>query len=373
MVLARKYRPKTLSDVEGQPAVVQILSNSFARNSLHHAYLFAGHHGSGKTSTARILATMENCLTSPGLNPCGICTVCKKVFEGKHADIVELDAASQAGKVKEIRELKNAASFSPIEGAKTKYFIIDEAHAMSTEGADALLKLLEEPPAHVRFILCTTELEAIIPTIRSRCQMHEFKKIYWRQIAETLEKICVSEKIKCDRDAIIICARLAKGSMRNALQNLEKLSDFAGDKPITTEHAQAVFSVASELLYYDLFDQIFGVAQTGADSTKAVRIITNILMNGTEFGTICDDIHEYLRVLLIGSSSSAAKEFIMISDEAKRRLTPQLKICQSKLELVKDFSTSLFKRKLEVEHGLSPEAALIHWFFDCFYCLNRGA
>ena len=159
MVFARKYRPKILADLVGQSSVVQTLTNALTRKKLHHAYLFVGKFGCGKTSTARILAASENCVQSPGLTPCGDCEVCKAVFTGSHTDILEIDAASGAGKVDQIRDLKHSAVYSPIDGAKTKYYIIDEAHRMTPPAEEALLKLLEEPPAKVRFVLCTTELQ----------------------------------------------------------------------------------------------------------------------------------------------------------------------------------------------------------------------
>ena len=188
-VLALKYRPKKLSDMIGQEVPVQTLTHSFESNSLHHAYLFVGQIGSGKTTTARIVAAMENCTETPGQNPCGQCDVCKPVFKGVHTDIMEIDGASGAGNVAQVRELKKEALYNPVDGAVTKYYIIDECHRVSDSGLDALLKILEEPPKNTRFILCTTEIQKVRPAIISRCQRHDFVKIFWMQISEYLLEV----------------------------------------------------------------------------------------------------------------------------------------------------------------------------------------
>lgn len=371
MVLALKYRPRVLADVVGQPVVVQTLSNAIKSKKLHHAYLLAGNLGCGKTSVARIVASSENCLQSPGLNPCGTCRVCSKIHLGEHADILEIDAASNAGKVEQVRELKNAASYRPIDGAKFKYFIIDECHRMSPSAGESVLKLIEEPPPSVRFILCTTELQQIKSTILSRCQVHEFKKIYWRQIAQHLENIIKQEQVQCDTDSLNLCAKLAAGSMRNALQNLQKVIDYVGPgQPITVSDTQNVFGAISDTSFYTLLDQVIGKPGSLPDASRGYRIINEMIANGATFNFVFDNIAEGLRNLLIGTTSSSCADLIMISDNAKSALVDQLGRCKSKMPAILESIQHLNNTKIAVEYGLSPELALQTWLINSIFAFQ---
>lgn len=371
--LASKHRPKILEDVVGQPVVVRTLSNAVKAKTLHHAYLFIGQIGSGKTTVARILAAMENCTVSPGLNPCGRCDVCQGIYAGTHSDILEIDAASKAGSVKEIRELKNNALYSPIDGAKTKIYIIDESHRMSAEANDALLKILEEPPAHVRFILCTTDVQKMRPAIQSRCQRHEFRKIYWSLISEHLERVASLEKVQVDKASLNLCARLANGSMRNGLQNLAKLIDFAGDQPITAEVSQELFAQVNELMLYDLMDEVIGTKDGKPDASAGFRIINSLLASGTEFALLQEGIAEHLRSLMIGLSCSKAGDLLNVSEEGKRRLSEQLKRCQQtqKLPAVIEAIQLLNDAKSAVDFNMSAEVALQKWFLESVFAFRR--
>jgi len=370
MVFARKYRPKAFDEVVGQSAVVQTLKNALAQKKLHHAYLFIGKFGCGKTSTARILAASENCRISPGAHPCGKCDLCKSVFAGTHTDVSEIDAASSAGKVEQIRELKNSASFTPIDGAKTKYYIVDEAHRMSAAAEEALLKILEEPPSRVRFILCTTEVRQMRGTILSRCQVHEFKKIYWRQIAQNLESISKSEGITIEADAINSCAKLSDGSMRNGLQNLEKLVDFAGDKPITAALAQEAFGTASDILFYRLVEEI---SKEGTpDATAGYKIINELLTTGMGASHIFDGISEVLRNILIGVSATACGDLITVSEEAKNRLKEQLKRFKPKMRALVSILQGLVEARTAVEYGQGLDVAVQMWFLDSILVYQKG-
>lgn len=370
MVFARKYRPKMLSELMGQAAVVQTLSNSLTRKKLHHAYLFTGKFGAGKTSCARILAASENCLVSPGLRPCGSCNVCKRVFAGTHTDILEIDAASSAGKVDQIRELKNSANYSPIDGAKTKYYIIDEVHRCSSASSEALLKLIEEPPPKIRFVLCTTEEQNMRGTIMSRCQVHDFKKIYWREIVRNLETVAKAEKIDCEPEAINICAKLADGSMRNGLQNLEKLIDFADKELITGEIAQKAFGTVSDLLFYSLIDEI--IKDGAPDATSGFKTINDLLVAGMGSAQIFEGITECLRNILIGSSATACGDLITVSDQAKNRLKEQLKKCKPKMQSLIDIMGGLVEARIAVDFGQPLDTALQMWFLDSILRFRRG-
>lgn len=370
MVYARKYRPKVLDEVIGQPTVVQTLKNSLLHNKLHHAYLFVGKFGCGKTSTARILAASENCNVSPGSHPCGKCELCVSVFAGTHADISEIDAASSAGKVDQIRELKQSASFTPIDGAKTKYYIIDEAHRMTPQAEEALLKLLEEPPERVRFILCTTEAKQMRGTILSRCQVHEFKKIYWRQIEQNLANIAKIENIEVDVEALNLCAKLSDGSMRNGLQNLEKLVDFAGGEKISAALGQEAFGTASDILFYQLVEQ---VSKSGTpDATSGYKIINELLITGMGASQIFDGISEVLRNILIGVSATACGDLITVSEEAKNRLKEQLKCFKPKMRALIAILQGLVEARTAVEYGQGLDIAVQMWFLDSILVFQKG-
>ncbi len=368
-VFARTYRPRKLSDLVGQPIVNTTLSNAFAMNKLHHALLFVGQYGGGKTSTARILAAMENCLVSPGLEPCGKCQVCSEVFEGKHNDIVEIDAASNAGSVEQIRELKKEAMYNPTDGARINYFIIDEVHRASPAASDALLKLLEEPPSKTRFILCTTDVQKLRPAIISRCQQHTFNKIFWMEISDYLKGVAGKENISIEQGAINLCARMSKGSMRTALQYLEKLASFSGGKGITIDDAEKLFGAVDETLFYDLLDEAIGVGGGKPDTAKAFSIINGMFRNGSSYEMIASGVSDHLQYLMIGLTSSKSGELITVSNEVKERLKEQLRYCQEtkKLPAVLKSIDSLASSNFAVGYGLQGEMLIQKWFLESLY------
>ena len=367
-VFANKYRPRSLSEIIGQPVIVQTLTNAFNNKRLHHAYLFEGQLGSGKTSLGRILAAMENCQNGPTLVPCGKCNLCAPIFEGgKHTDIVEIDAASGAGKVEQIREIKREAQYNPVNGARVKYFILDEIHSASYTAMDSLLKILEEPPPRVRFVLCTTEVHKLRPAIQSRCQKHTVRKIYWTQITEHLMQIAKTEKFGIEQGAAILCAKMADGSMRNGLQNLENLLDFVGQNNLTELDAQKMFGSVVETEIYDLIDKAIGLSCSKVDSSDGFCIINKMLLNGASFDSIYEEITEALRKILVGLTCTKAKDFISgISSEGKVRLTKQLTYCHEKklLPAVLKSMDGLQKAKQSVDYKISSETALQFWFVE---------
>lgn len=371
MILARKYRPKRLSEVLGQPTVVQTLSNALVYKKLHHAYLFTGQFGCGKTSTARILAASENCSASDDvLYPCGSCELCRAVFAGTHTDISEIDAASDAGKVDQIRELKSAARYAPMDGAKSKYYIIDEAHRMTPQAEEALLKLLEEPPNRIRFVLCTTEYKQMRGTILSRCQVHEFKKIYWREIARHLDVIAKQEKLDYDLEALNLCAKIAEGSMRNGIQNLEKLINFAGSEKITGPLSQKAFGTVSDLVFYNLVREI---ARDGSpDATSGYKIISDLLISGMGASQVFEGISEVLRNVLLGVSASACGDLILVTEEAKSRLKELLHHFKSKMQALIGIIEGLSKVRIAVEYGQALDLALQMWFLESIFKFQKG-
>jgi DNA polymerase III subunit gamma/tau len=219
-VFYRKWRPQTLEDVVGQESVTQTLLNALKSGRISHAYLFCGPRGTGKTSTGRILAKAVNCLTTGGKGePCNTCEMCKAITEGRAMDVIEIDAASNTG-VDDIRSLREKVNYAPNQ-ARNKVYIIDEFHMLSGSASNALLKTLEEPPPHVIFILATTEVHKILPTIMSRCQRFDFHRISQTAIMKKLASVCVEENISITPESLRLIARSATGSMRDAWNVLE--------------------------------------------------------------------------------------------------------------------------------------------------------
>jgi len=237
LVLARKYRPKTFAEVAGQPATSRTLENAIRLERIAHAYLFAGPRGVGKTSMARILARSVCCEQGPTPTPCGTCDRCLAILKGNDLDVVEIDAASNRG-IDDIRALRDKARVAPMQGA-SKFYIIDEVHQLTSEAFNALLKILEEPPAHVMFVLATTEPERLPDTIRSRCQFFEFRRVPDAEIASRLTEVCAAEKVKADGAALDAIARAAKGGMRDAQSILDQ-SITHGNGEVTVEGVEAV-------------------------------------------------------------------------------------------------------------------------------------
>jgi len=225
MVLYRKYRPKTFSEIIGQEHIVKTLTNAIQEGIFSHAYLFYGPRGSGKTTIARLLAKAINCENRKGYEPCNKCSACQEINEGRAIDLIEIDAASNRG-IDEVRQIKEGAKFPPTR-LKYKVFIIDEAHQLSKDAANALLKILEEPPKHVVFILATTEIQKMIPTIISRCQRFDFYRLRKDQIIKKLNYICQQEKIRADDEALDLIATNAEGAMRDAESLLEQIITYA--------------------------------------------------------------------------------------------------------------------------------------------------
>jgi len=225
-VLYRKYRPQTFGEVVGQEHVVQTLKNSISAGSISHAYLFSGPRGSGKTTIARLFAKAINCEDRSSYEPCNKCASCQEIVAGKSMDLIEIDAASHRG-VDDIRELREAIKFSPVK-SKYKIFIIDECHQLTKDGANALLKTLEEPPAHAIFLLATTEAHKMIATITSRCQRFDFKRLSVPEIIKKLEFISKKENIKFEDSALSLIALNSRGSFRDAESLLDECLNFSG-------------------------------------------------------------------------------------------------------------------------------------------------
>ena len=289
--LYRKWRPRKWDQVVGQDHVVQTLRNAIASERIGHAYLFSGPRGTGKTTTARLLAKAANCL-SPDLSnrPCDECENCKAVNEGRFLDLIEIDAASNTS-VEDVRDLRDKINFSPSVG-KYKVYIIDEVHMLSTAAFNAILKTLEEPPAHAIFILATTEVHKIPATVLSRCQRHEFRRIPVAEIVKTLKMLAKEEKIEADEEAYILIARQATGAMRDAISLLDQLAS-TGQR-ITLELAQTVLGTATNQLVVDLVN-----AMQQKDATIGLDTIHSALDSGSDPRQFARQMVDYLRNLLL--------------------------------------------------------------------------
>jgi len=242
IALPLKYRPMTFSDVVGQEHVVRTLRHAIEADRVANAYLFIGPRGIGKTTTSRIFAKALNCTHPNGVEPCGACTNCQEIAAGRSLDVTELDAASH-NKVEDVKPIIDSVQFKPTS-SKYKIFIIDECHMLSNAAWNALLKTLEEPPPYVRFIFATTEGDKVLPTIISRCQRFDLRRIQTHDIVTRLKYICEKEKITAEEDALLAIARGAEGGMRDALSSLDQLISFKGDK-VTEEDALGVFGLVS--------------------------------------------------------------------------------------------------------------------------------
>ena len=271
LVLARKYRPQRFDDLAGQEHVARTLTNAIELGRVHHAFLFTGARGIGKTSAARILAKALCCEKGPTANPCGECAICQSIASGQSVDVLEIDGASNTG-VDDVRTLREGVRYLPAE-ARKKVYIIDEVHMLSTSAFNALLKTLEEPPPHVVFIFATTESHKIPATILSRCQRYDFKLLSTSALATHLSQILVKENIECEPEAVRLLAREAAGSVRDGLSLLDQVLAYVGKDKITRERVAEVLGVADRSLLFQLAGTVLGrdVAQALARPSRGRR------------------------------------------------------------------------------------------------------
>ena len=300
LVLARKYRPRTFAELVGQEHVVRTLSNSISEGRLAHAFLFVGPRGIGKTSTARILAKALNCPKGPkaDFNPDD--DICKEIEEGRSLDVLEIDGASNRG-IESIKELRESVPYAPARG-KFKIYIIDEVHMLTTEAFNALLKTLEEPPAHVKFIFATTEVQKLPATILSRCQRFDLRRIPDPLICSHLQKIAEAEKIKISDEALVLLARQAEGGLRDAESALEQLVSFAG-KNITLDHVLEVFGLAGPIETRALASAILA-----GDNTNALAKVHEFRARHRDPIRVAQDLARHFRNLLLLQIAPAEAE-----------------------------------------------------------------
>ena len=295
MVLYQKYRPQTFAEVVGQENVVKTLQNEIISGSISHAYLFCGPKGTGKTSVARILAKAINCENRHGAEPCNQCPSCIAISNGQAVDLVEIDAASNRG-IDNIRDLKKGIRFAPTN-LKYKVFIIDEAHQLSKDAANALLKVLEEPPSHTIFILATTDPQKMIPTIVSRCQRFDFRKLTVPEITNKLKSIAKQEGIKISESGLKSIAVNSDGALRDAENLLEQVIAFtkkSKDKDITKEEVENILGIVNIDLISGLIDYLIQ-----KDVKKSIELINKIIEQGFDPQELTKSLVDYLHHLLI--------------------------------------------------------------------------
>ncbi len=351
--LYRKWRPQSFTDVIGQEHITRTLQNSIAADRVGHAYLFCGPRGTGKTTSARLLAKAVDCLHEDlGQRPCNECHICQAVNEGRFLDLIEIDAASNTG-VDDIRDLRDKINFSPSEG-RFKVYIIDEVHMLSTAAFNALLKTLEEPPPHIKFILATTEEHKVPITIKSRCQQFNFRLLTEAEIKTRLEWMAEQEGFTIEQDALLMIARQGAGRLRDAESLLDQLVVAPGDV-ITAERAQAVLGVASNTAVMNLTD-----AWLSRDGATGLQIIHDALGTGTDARQFCRQMVAYLRQLLLLQAAgpempldATAEEREMMLALAQRAPRPGL------IEAVKKFNDAAMMHSSSWQPQLPLEMAFI--------------
>ena len=325
LVLYRKYRPQSFSEVIGQDHIVQTLKNAVRANLISHAYLFSGPRGSGKTTLARILAKAVNCKNPTEGEPDNTCDFCQEINQGRALDFIEIDAASNRG-IDEIRDLKEGIRFAPAR-LKYKVFVIDEAHQLTKEASNALLKTLEEPPSHAIFILATTEVHRMLGTIVSRCQRFDFKKLQVKEIVERLTDLAKKEKAVIDKHTLQIIAAQAGGSFRDAESLLDRVLTFHAGKKITPETVQELLGIVDIHILAEFIDLL--VAKKAA---MAVEFLNKKLQEGMDPQEFAKNLVEYLRNLLILKLNPELKDTLTpgFTKEQQEKLTEQAKSVEGK-------------------------------------------
>jgi DNA polymerase-3 subunit gamma/tau len=356
-VLARKWRPQQFNDVVGQPAVTRTLANAIKSGRIAQSFVFAGPRGVGKTTTARILARALSCERGPTAEPCGTCDTCREIAEGRDIDVMEIDAATHT-QVENVREIIiSGLSIMPVRN-RYKVFIIDEVHQLSNHSFNALLKSIEEPPPHVIFMMATTELSKIPETVLSRSQVFEFKTISSRQIADHLRTIAEAEKIAVDDATLLLIARAAEGSMRDAQSAFDQVIAFAGQK-ISSEDVATVLGLVGRDLVLDIVTAI-------AEETPAAvfELAGRAVELGYDLRLVIRELARVVRDLLVVSIDAARLQDPEIAGESERDRVKTLAQRFSREDLMRAFDV-LSKAEFDIRNALQPryhlEMALLRW------------
>ena len=351
-VFARKYRPQTFDDLVGQAHVSRTLKNAVAQNRLAHAYLFVGPRGIGKTSTARILAKSLNCIKGPTITPCGECDNCREIAAGNSLDVIEIDGASN-NSVEDVRQLRENVRYVPAKG-RYKIYLIDEVHMLSPAAFNALLKTLEEPPEHVKFIFATTEPQKVLPTILSRCQRFDLHRIPANLIAKHLQFIAEKEKITLEPAAAHAIARGAEGGLRDAESMLDQLVAFCGEK-ISESDVLNVFGFTSEQTVVDLTRRILR-----GETPDAIDLLHQQSESGKDMMRLMSDLIAYLRDLLVFKAKpDALKEDVEPDVQKSLAAHAELITTDRLLDLIDQFAAAEARMKWAPNKKLHFEVAII--------------
>src|ERR1700722_5408419 len=311
-VIARKWRPQTFADVVGQQHVTRTLSNAIQSGRVAHAYIFSGARGVGKTTTARILAKALNCAKGPAAEPCNECDSCREIGQGNSLDVIEIDAASNRG-IDQIRELREMVRYAPA-GGRYKVVILDEAHMLTDEASNALLKTLEEPPDKVIFVMATTEPENLADTIRSRSQHFHFRALSFVEIVDALEQICMKENLAAEPGALGVMARAADGSVRDALSLLEQARAYCGSN-ITDAQVRELLGVVPE----ETLEELTGAIEARS-AERVLTLVHRLLAEGQNLQHFCREAIGHFRNLLVARVCGADSELIAAPVDERPRL-----------------------------------------------------
>jgi len=313
--LYRKYRPQDFDEVVGQEGVVRTLTNAISHGQIRQAYLFAGPRGTGKTSLARILAKALNCEQGPTPKPDKTCHACRAIADGTSLDVIEMDAASQRG-IDDVREIRERVVLQPVEG-RYKVYILDEAHQLTDAAWNALLKLIEEPPPHLVFVFCTTDLAKVLPTVRSRCQTFSFSRPRLPELVRKLRRIADEEGIEAPDAALSLIARSARGAYRDAESTLDQLAA-ATEKQVSVQAVLQLLGAVEEEALFRLCDLI-----VDRDTAGVLTFVEELSEQGQDLGRLVTDLLEHLRHLLLVQHLGEVPESLPITEETRDRLREQ--------------------------------------------------
>ena len=339
MAIARKWRPTTFEEIAGQGHVTQTLQNAIALDRIHHAFLFAGPRGVGKTTTARALARALNCERGPTPDPCGECASCLEIATGRSPDVIEIDGASN-NSVEDVRDLRESVRYLPVRGRK-KVYIIDEVHMLSKGAFNALLKTLEEPPEHVLFLFATTEPHKIPETILSRVQRFEFKRIPMSVVVAQLRKICDAESIQISESGLRMVARAGEGSMRDSQSLLDQVISYGGKDISTQQVATALGLVDRGLLYAMLEGLIRG------DADRCLEAIEAVYGYGYDLSEFTSEMLEMLRNATLVGLSPSSQKFLDVPEDERDQL----------VEMSKGVAPDVFVRSFQVMLDVHDQVA----------------
>ena len=357
--LYRRHRPRTFADVVGQEHVVRTLRNALQQGKVHHAYLFVGSRGTGKTSMAKMLAACLNCEQGPTVEPCGRCESCVAIANATSLDVIEMDAASN-NSVDDIRELRESVQFAPVSG-RSKVYILDEAHMLSSQAWNAFLKTLEEPPPNTIFVLATTEAQKVLPTVVDRCHRFDFARPTVEQIATVVTRVAAAEDIEIAPDAVALLARHATGSFRDALGTLEQLVTYTGTN-IATDDLLAVLGVADADLLFDAFDAV-----AAGDARAAWLASARLADTGRDITQFLKDLEAHARDLLVVQTLGEVPIELRLTPDRDERLAEQaqrvpgasvvrlLDLLAEALSTVKDGADARTRLETALVKAASPE------------------